>query len=146
MTTKMCRTCNEEKVLEDFYKHPRMMDGRLNHCKPCKRAYANKHRDENLDRIRAYDRRRAKEPGRLEHLRQNVIKQKARYPEKVVARTAVGNAIRDGRLIRCKCERCSETVGVHAHHEDYSKPLDVMWLCPICHAARHKELRKTQLT
>ena len=35
------------------------------------------------------------------------------------------------------------TSRVHAHHEDYDYPLDVIWLCPIHHKARHKELAAT---
>lgn len=31
-----------------------------------------------------------------------------------------------------------------AHHEDYSKPLDVMWLCDQCHALRHFELKRSR--
>jgi hypothetical protein len=35
--------------------------------------------------------------------------------------------------------RCGEPK-VHAHHEDYSRPLDVTWLCQKCHVQRHVEL------
>lgn len=64
-----------------------------------------------------------------------------RHPEKYKARTEVGNTIRDGRLFRPKkCERCARDYKLHAHHEDYSKPLDVIWLCTPCHGARHREM------
>ena len=46
-----------------------------------------------------------------------------------------------GRLRPQPCERCGAAENIHAHHEDYSKPLDVTWLCPSCHGARHSELR-----
>ena len=38
------------------------------------------------------------------------------------------------------CEKCGEARRVLAHHEDYDKPLDVLWLCFSCHAKRHTEL------
>jgi hypothetical protein len=61
-------------------------------------------------------------------------------PEKT-ARTAVQNAIKTGKLTKPEaCEHCCKTLPkakLHGHHADYSKPLDVMWLCSICHTAEH---------
>lgn len=37
--SKQCRQCGETKPLDEFYRHPAMGDGHLNHCKVCKRAY-----------------------------------------------------------------------------------------------------------
>ena len=51
----------------------------------------------------------------------------------------VMQAVLDGTLIRQPCSRCG-TVKAVAHHEDYSKPLDVIWLCLSCHRRRHIEL------
>jgi hypothetical protein len=59
--------------------------------------------------------------------------------DKYLARSKVEMAIRSGRLVKQPCERCGESEEVHAHHDDYSKPLDVMWLCPLHHRQRHKE-------
>lgn len=59
-----------------------------------------------------------------------------KYPERRRARTAVGNALRDGRLTRGPCELAGngECRGrVEAHHEDYERPLDVRWLCAKHH-------------
>jgi ribosomal protein S27AE len=39
------------------------------------------------------------------------------------------------------CIRCGNEKSL-AHHEDYDKPLDVMWLCQPCHKQRHKELKE----
>ena len=64
--------------------------------------------------------------------------QTARYPERIAARKAVFEAVRSGRLIRQACERCGDYPG-HAHHEDYSKPLDVRWLCRSCHREYHEK-------
>ena len=56
------------------------------------------------------------------------------------ARSAVTCAKRSGRLVVQPCERCGTTSGVDAHHEDYTKPLDVRWLCKAHHRERHVEL------
>lgn len=61
-------------------------------------------------------------------------------PEKVRAHWKVKDALKRGILERRPCERCGSKTS-QAHHEDYSKPLDVMWLCRGCHSQRHYELR-----
>jgi len=56
-------------------------------------------------------------------------------------------ALEKGQLKRKrKCEICDEDgnfadgrAGVHAHHPDYNKPLEVIWLCYKCHYDWHKE-------
>lgn len=62
--------------------------------------------------------------------------QAKRYPERIKAREKVHNAIKSGKLIRLPCEKCGETQS-HAHHEDYSKPLDVKWFCRKHHREVH---------
>lgn len=64
--------------------------------------------------------------------------QKNRYSDRVKARQDVSNALRSGRLKKCSCIMCGDS-NVQAHHEDYNKPLDVIWLCPKHHRARHTE-------
>lgn len=70
----------------------------------------------------------------------------AAHPEarlKRSARKKVDTEIRAGRLIKLPCEvdGCTETK-VEAHHNDYSKPLDVTWLC-IFHHVTHERHQKT---
>lgn len=63
----------------------------------------------------------------------------AENPEKRRAHKIVENAIAAGTLKPEPCERCGSP-DAQAHHEDYSKPLEVSWLCPRDHKARHREL------
>lgn len=49
----------------------------------------------------------------------------------------VARAVRKGILVKQPCVDCGSPVTV-AHHEDYSKPLDVIWLCQKHHLQRHR--------
>ena len=67
------------------------------------------------------------------------IVQKERYPERIRARDATCHAIKDGRINRGVCEVCGKA-GAEAHHEDYSKPLSITWLCKNHHRQHHLNL------
>ena len=69
-------------------------------------------------------------------------KQSEERKRKNNARVKIALAIRSGKLKRLPCERCGTTKKVHAHHEDYNEPLDVMWLCSLHHIERHRELKE----
>jgi hypothetical protein len=63
-------------------------------------------------------------------------RQAERWPEREKARRLTRAAILGGRLIPEPCERCRDPQA-QAHHDDYSKPLVVRWLCRDCHAEHH---------
>jgi ribosomal protein S27AE len=68
-------------------------------------------------------------------------RQRAVRPEAVFARRVVRLAVAAGILKRRRCEKCKATK-THAHHDDYSQPLRVRWLCAKHHVERHAELKK----
>ena len=145
---RQCRTCGESKPLMDFYSQT---NGNLQRdCKECWKAYVKANRLARADQYREYERGRAGLPHRVEARkayaqtdggRANGNRAKRAYlernPAKRAAHIATGNAIRDGKLTRQPCEVCGE-VKAQAHHDDYSKPLDVRWLCSTHHAEWHK--------
>lgn len=65
-----------------------------------------------------------------------------RYPEKSKARYTMSNAIRDGKLERKPCEKCGDPKS-HGHHFDYTKPLEVVWLCATHHGEVHRQYPST---
>lgn len=136
MTSKICFKCSIEWPLHYFYKHTGMKDGHLNKCKKCAKNDSNNRRDNNLDKVKEYDRHRYKNDmkRRADH-RESTKKHRKKYPEKYKARMAVSNAVRDKRLIKLPCCVCGDVKST-AHHEDYSKPLEVVWVC----LKHHKEL------
>lgn len=59
-------------------------------------------------------------------------------PEKRPAQMLIHYSLKTGVIKKPKfCEKCGEDKVLQGHHMDYSKPLDVLWLCPSCHKAVH---------
>ena len=61
---------------------------------------------------------------------------KKHHPEKNRAHNTVYRALKSGIIQREDCAVCGDPE-TEAHHEDYSKPLDVIWLCSSCHKQVH---------
>ena len=136
---KQCFKCKVTKPLLEFYKHSKMLDGHVNKCKECNKNDVMEHRFKNLEKVRQYDRDRGKNPERIKANTEITKIWRAEDLRRRKAHYSVSQAIKKGILIRQPCCRCNETKSL-AHHEDYDKPLDVMWLCQPCHKQRHKEI------
>lgn len=137
-----CRHCETSKLKSEFYDSHIRADGRAGECKECTKARV-KHRARSNPAVQEYDRSRAKLPHRRERARAVTKKWRAENPDGYKAHSAVSNAVRDGRLAKEPCVFC-RSKEVHAHHKDYSKPLDVVWLCPKCHHRMHHIFPETE--
>lgn len=137
--SKECFKCKAVKPLEEFYKHQMMADGHVNKCKECNKTDVRKNRIAKLDYYRQYDRERSSLPKRVKLSVEQNKKWRAEDRRRSRCHNAVARAIRSGELVPQPCVRCGDENSL-AHHEDYDKPLDVMWLCQPCHKQRHKEL------
>ena len=138
---KTCFKCGEEKQLDDFYVHKMMADGHLNKCKECCKKYEFRRREE-TEASRLSDVKRYKNnPERKQQIKNQTILWRKKYPEKYKAHNFLNNSIRDGKLKRMPCIICGNQKS-HAHHHDYSKPLEVTWLCVKCHALEHKKINR----
>lgn len=70
-----------------------------------------------------------------------------KHKEKWLARAKVNYALKTGKLTKAeRCEVCELKKPLQGHHPDYSKPLEVIWLCSGCHADEHKVLKEELLT
>ena len=131
MRAKKCFKCGKEKPLDEFYKHPQMKDGHLGKCKECTKSDAR-------------ERELANPEGALRS-RLSAYKKK---PTRKNAYRVVEAALRAGAIEKPRnCEACGRPDSekrVEAHHRDYSKPLDVTWLCPDCHYAADKDRRERE--
>lgn len=134
---KRCLRCRQWLPLTAFRVSHTERDGdvALPRCRPCERI----HRQERypLGAGAAYARQYYQQH-RAEHLRR-LYAYRDRFPERRRAEQMVTKAVRCGRLIPAPCEQCGGTP-TEAHHDDYSKPLDVRWLCRLCHAGHHHPL------
>lgn len=140
--SKQCFKCGDTKPLDAFYRHPMMADGHLNKCAECTKADVRSARAARLEYYQAYDRARAKQPHRVADRVKRAKAHPTRRPEpdplKRAARVALGNAVRAGNVVKPpECQVCSVCDDLHGHHEDYTKPLEVIWVCSACHAFIH---------
>ncbi len=136
------------EAFSNFYNNDRT-------CKECRKTAVKANRVANAEHYKEYERQRFKNnPARREAnkayaktkagkkagkksrdkwLRKNIVKRSASI--------LLGNYVRDGKVIKPDCcENCkAKHDRLHGHHDDYSKPLDVRWLCPLCHTQWHRD-------
>jgi hypothetical protein len=136
---KTCRKCGEQKPLSEYYKHPTMADGHSSMCKSCRSEYAiaygkSKHG-------KAVIKKANSDPKRRDAFKKNIERWRKNNPHKRRAHSKVSNSLRAGKIERpSECSSCGDTGKIHGHHDDYSKPLEVIWLCPSCHRERHRQI------
>lgn len=138
-----CKHCLSEKDATAFYASNK------SRCKECVKESVTSHRQANLEAVRAYDRMRGGVAHRVaarkayqatpafaaSHNKANARWMQAN-PERKRATGLVGKALRRGKLTRLPCLVCGEAK-TEGHHPDYSRPLDVVWLCNRHHRAAH---------
>lgn len=146
---KKCCHCKIEKPVEAFNKNRSANDGLAFECRECMKAYRARHRATKGDAVRAADRARFHTAGRKAVIARYQSSAKGReararananwrseHPDRVRASTAVNNALQSGRIQRLPCIICGSR-RVEGHHPDYSRPLDVVWLCVKHHKQTH---------
>lgn len=80
-----------------------------------------------------------------EAIRAAIREWQRKNPEKKAAHKAVALAIKEGRLKNPgRCSECNrDTTYLDAHHDDYSRPLQIRWLCISCHRRLHFSARRS---
>ena len=151
-TQRQCAKCGKVKSLDEFVNHKGVKQDKDYYCKPCfnekskdwirrnKYQHLQIARDfywKNRDRLRS---RKTKSPPIW--LRENLrVKAKVRRSDPL---NKIKNKARDItkyatkiKLIekRDTCQICGEKKRLTRHHNDYSKPLDIIWVCTGCHGA-----------
>lgn len=150
-----CKSCSREYSIKnrnskiEYYREYDRLRSKLDHRKDSNKQYRIRNHEKlkilkdnwvkkNRNLNRQYKRNWAKNnPEKIKKINHNYI---VNNPEKYKAHYNVGNAIRSGKLKRKPCEICGNMLS-QAHHDDYSRPLSVTWLCATHHAQIHKENR-----
>lgn len=161
---KICTRCKDIKPLDEFHNNATRPDGKTDWCKVCASEY--KSRPETLamqrrrkaspkgqawqrnywttDAYKESQRRYRQSKKGKRAAEKHTSRYKGRYPERIIAKDAVNNAVRDGKLPPIqeqKCQHC-DSCADHYHHWSYlpEHRLDVIPLCKDCHIALHNRL------
>ena len=144
MKSKQCFKCKQVQPISNYYRHPMMGDGHLNKCKECTKAdsvsnYTKNRSSKNwLQKERARCRIKShiyRILGKAKPTSAAVKEKWAKLnPQKVKSQAKLRLAVKRGVIIKPeKCSECGSGRRLEGHHEDYTKPLAVIWLCPDCH-------------
>lgn len=125
-----CARCGHDFSEEDMAPKRDSNGLRYTYCRHCQSERMSKYYLGNKDRLRQY-----KSQWRREHPKRYVYQP---YDEAASARRKLFHAVHTGKVEKEPCEVCG--VGdTRGHHEDYSKPLEVRWLCPLHHVEVHHQ-------
>lgn len=149
---KPCRTCGNE--YEPTAREQSIYDYQ---CKPCRREHWRQYRAKRKaagnpvvsgsDMPRDYHRKYESAYFENDTNKEKRNAHSARYRKephlvhKYQARLETRKAIKKGILIKMPCEVCGGPK-VDAHHDDYSKPLEIRWMCRVHHLQYHSSERK----
>jgi len=148
---KFCNQCQKRKPKAKFHKLSSAKDGCQSMCISCKhkyqmsrrdikRLYDANYREENREHLSIVKKEYRKTSKYKKTHATGVANYRKNNPEIYKAYNIVQVAKVNGTLIVQPCKECGSTKNIHAHHNDYSKPLDVEWLCSECHGKEHREL------
>ncbi len=153
MKTKICYTCKEKKSTSDFSSNKCSPDGYRYQCKLCSKKY----RERWLKTIKGQeflirDRQRWKDyyQENKKKVNDRVYTYQTKQKETPIGelKFRAGQLIRylkrKGKIISNPCCICGDE-NTQGHHPDYSKPLEVAWLCSKHHKEVHYGKRRLNL-
>ncbi len=136
LSAKWCSKCKETKEVSEFNNLVASKDGKDRICRKCTKEKYDKNRATHISATITWNRNNKKKClNNLRNYRKNMsdeqrlrcsVRRKLRY------------AVEKGKIKRGNCCVCNEPNGI-GHHEDYSKPLDVIWVCDKHHKRHHRK-------
>ena len=135
---RICSVCKQTKPLTEFYKDKSRTLGRTYRCAKCDDLRHNEYLASAKGKAKRKQYLQSDGAQQLRRARQRRDYWVNRH--KYTAKKMVAVMIETGDITRQPCEKCGEEKAV-AHHSDYAKPLEIVWLCHACHMAEHKRIR-----
>ncbi len=136
---KECPICEEMKPLSDYY-FCNTYKRYLTKCKSCYRKAKNEYYSKNRKKILVQAKEYFQTEAGKDVMNRASKKARKKYPEKWAARAKAKYWEKTGKFAKLACEYCGNFLS-EIHHPDYSKPLEVWWLCKKHHLmADRKEL------
>lgn len=137
---KTCTCCNQAKDTTEFQQRKASKDGLTASCKSClkerdSKRYA-KEKHTRAERQKIY---MQSDAGKAAH-NKAAKAWRDKNSTKRAAHVILGNALKYGRISKQPCFVCGKNA--EAHHPDYDRPLDVVWLCKHHHLETHKMIGK----
>lgn len=133
---KKCNKCSAELPFSLFSKDKSNKDGLKRHCKVCvskwDKARFQRLTPEQKIKRREYNRKWMRENFDKETSRVRFKKYREENRQKVRAGQKLRYHVKVGNIAKLPCQICGSVLS-EAHHQDYNKPLDVMWLCHLHH-------------
>jgi hypothetical protein len=138
--TKVCTRCHISKPIDKYTKSKKGRDGYASACRTCLVERARLYREQHCDLVRQQS---AAQHQLHTDWYKNYKKIERKRPQHWARRT-LEDAVSHGRITKpTTCERCGTEVlkqKIQGHHNDYTKPFEVIWLCSKCHAKEHRGL------
>ena len=135
---KRCCHCKEWLPKSQFWSNRSFPDGLSHLCRDC--ATEAIHKYQHTPKGKKSRKRYIQSPKGL--VAQHRADKKRSSSWKRHAQQVFQAAVRRGEIIRSPvCQQCGIWCATHGHHRDYTRPLDVVWLCRECHDAEHARLR-----
>jgi len=144
---RLCKKCGIVKEDEDFYKSKSIKSGFRTPCKECTQKKNKEWAKNNYGRIREYVKEYTSKDGwrdksnsyNREYHQKNKNKcckyKRELYHKNIEHNKVRGifhNEVKSGRIKRQPCVHCG-SLKSQGHHPDYSKPLEVIWVCSAHH-------------
>ena len=146
---KKCSKCKKLKPINDFYKRGGKEKGLRSHCCSCcsERRAEWRLKNSEHDSLTHRKWRMGNLSKRAAYLRQYRLNNPEKFkdyqsPEKSKARVLARETFINKVAV---CEVCGKAFAKHRHHKDYSRPLDIIWVCVSCHQKIHSKQRKLRL-